>query len=297
MFGNRKLAKGTAILPALAGLAVLMLVAVLFGPSGSIAGAEFYDITAVDGNVEKGYYEGALEKGYFAAPGDLINITAANQTDGSVGDRIVVDVIVLDSEDDEVYRVSWALNYSGDSNIFSGYITMEVDMTSNFTYVTSGDIGIKLNVSDGYNITINKHISPYDLFYYFHVDAAGPEYKITNPANDVVSAGGVYYAKPDTEIQLEVMDNDILADDIWFMTEPNTNYTLDGISYTNWTGENITLPTQKGSYHLTVNATDRFGHYIVRSWEYVISEFLDSTYYVANTVRTLHRPILGVCDQ
>ncbi|MGA1822147.1 MAG: right-handed parallel beta-helix repeat-containing protein [Thermoplasmatota archaeon] len=58
---------------------------------------------------------------------------------------------------------------------------------------------------------------------------------------------------------------------------------MNGATYTNWTGQNITLPTVKGSYFLTVNSTDRFGHYTVRSWKYVISDFLSSPYYVADT--------------
>ena len=272
MSAKKKLAKGSTALPALGGFLLLVLLVILMAPSNTIAYENYYDATDASGKVVSGKNMGKLADGEYASCGDIVNITATNRSSGNEDDRLVVDIFVLDDAESEVYSVTWGLNFTGSGSDFSGNITLKSTQASNFIYINSGHVGISLKVDDGYNISVKKHSPPYTLLYHFHVDCDPPVIELTADSDDVTTYKGENFGLYDAPINLSITDSG--SDYEWFTTAPHVNYSWDGKTWTNWTGDTFNFTKSYGLATLKVNATDEFGHYTLWERTYMISRFL-----------------------
>ena len=274
MSKKEKLTKGSATLPALGGFFLLVVLVIMIAPSSMNAYGIYDEAIDASGEVVSGSSPGVLNAGEFASCGDVINITATSLSPGSSSDRLVLDIHVLDESSTEVYSVTWGLNYTGTDDYYSGNITLDKTLSSNYQFNDDGYVGISLNVKDGYNVTLRNHTTENNILYHFLVDCDPPELSLDVNDWETSSYRDDYFAKPGGQINISISDTS--SDEAWFRTTPHTQYTWNGDTWTNWTGISFEFPAEMGEKTLVVNATDEFGHNLSWNRTYIISEFLEN---------------------
>ena len=250
---------GAAFAVALAGFMVMIMIIALLPNSGTDAATGVFK-KAVSLEMEKtvGPYKGSISNGTYVGDGDVVEISVNNEsTPQDPTDRLAVDIEVRDAGGSISFTVTLEINYTGSGRSFSGNITLNSTL-SNFSYISTGNVGIALGAKDGGRVSILRLEPSVQSLGYFMVDADGPEIGFSlNPSN-VKVLDGEYYVRTSGTFQLTVADTDPDADDTYFKTGSNTIYRWNNSAWTNWEGSTITAPSTHGDHILEVAARDRF---------------------------------------
>ncbi len=265
----------SVIIPIAVGLLFILALAIMDNTSDMKADAtEFYEFKDLDVEKTTGSFLGTITNGTFVTVGDVINITAENEsTPSDADDVLIIDINVTDENGNAAYGVPFSLKYSGTDEEFYGDITIRNDLTSNFTG-TGSDIA--LNLSDGYTVNIRKHGTDM-TFLHFDVDAAIPDIISIEPSDSISQFRGTRYATPSATINIGYSDTDTGATSTWAATNSKVKYTWDTGSEQTWDGTDFAVPASVGDHILNINATDRFDQYGNHSFTYMVSTTITDT--------------------
>ncbi|MGA1820145.1 MAG: right-handed parallel beta-helix repeat-containing protein [Thermoplasmatota archaeon] len=273
---NQGIFVGTSAIPAAIGILALLVIAFLMGPGNvEVSGANFYNVQSASGEKVVGLYKGPIWNGDIVANGDVINITAINQSTPSpvpTFDTLVIDLVVNDSAGANKYTKSWGLTYEGVGAEFTGNITLDKDLTQDTRAETDG---IRIRVADGYKVSIKRSNSNNPPLLYFTADTSGPVISPVEPGASIAVHKGVTYAKKGGGMNLQLTDTS--NDQAWFIANSKVTYKWDQGTPATWTGSSITIPSTKGVHTLNVSATDKFDQKTTWTKKYNVTDFLTET--------------------
>ncbi|MDG6225138.1 MAG: right-handed parallel beta-helix repeat-containing protein [Candidatus Thermoplasmatota archaeon] len=266
---------GAAVVTVSIAFMAMILILALMPNSGTDAAPDVYK-RAVDLEMEKifGPYKGSISNSTFVGDGDVIELLVYNESSPLVTtDRLAVDIEARDEDDSLAFRFTLELNYSGSGKGFTGNITINSTL-SNFSYISSGNVGAEIGARDNYVVTVLRLEPSVQSLGNFKVDADGPSIGFSlNPSN-VRELDGEIYFKPSTTFQLTVEDTDPDADGAYFKTGSNTRYRWNSSTWNNWQGNAITTPSTHGDHLLEIVAIDRFNQTTAVSKTFHSAHFL-----------------------
>ena len=237
--------------------------------------AEFYEVKGLSMEKTSGLYQGTITNGTFVTVGDIINITAENESEPTSGsDVLVIDLNVTSDLGKNVYKVSLPMVYSGSGKDFWADLGIRNNLTSNSVNTSNG---IDINISDGYRVDVMKHGENISFLHFF-VDAAPPVIAPLEPSSSISHYMGRAYATTSATINIFYHDTDPAATPAWAASNGKVKYRWDSSSEQTWDGTDFAVPTSIGTHILRINATDRFGNHKNHTFSYTTSTtFKDQT--------------------
>jgi len=283
MFKKNRLSLGSATGPVFFGTVLLLAVLLLMAFTDRAHAANPRTVLDVDGEVN----DSTLVNGSYVGDGTVVNITATYSlsTTPTKGDKVDINIEVDHPSGGSLLQTI-ALNYTGTGTDFSGNITVDSSLSSDFDWVTSGDIGIKVKVEEGSNITVRNASDNALVLYYFLADVEGPSLSI-NPTTDSNHTHFEGYDYCDGSAQFNLTISDSSTSLSWFRSGSNTTYRWDGGAWKNWSGSAIPNPGTSGMHELEVKAKDRFDQETSDSVTYNVATFIIDT--VIDSERTPFR--------
>ncbi|MBN1539041.1 MAG: right-handed parallel beta-helix repeat-containing protein, partial [Candidatus Thermoplasmatota archaeon] len=281
MNGDRGTFVGTSIIPAALGVLALLVLAFLMDSGDlEVQGANFYNVQSVSGEKVVGLYKGPVWSGDIVAHGDVINITAVNESmpTSPTNDWLFLDIIVNNSAGATQYWTEWGMSYNGSGSEFTGNITLDKNLAQDTQLQTDG---IRLRVENGFKVTLRKSSTQNAPLLYLIVDASGPVISPIEPGSSVAVYGGETYAKKGGSLGLQI--SDISVNQTWLISNNKVDYSWDHATPLIWNGGAITIPGTKGFHTLTVNATDKFNEKTTWRKTYNVTDFFTDTAIAENT--------------
>ncbi|MGA1847715.1 MAG: hypothetical protein ACMUHB_00110, partial [Thermoplasmatota archaeon] len=270
---NKGILMGTPIVPLVLGILAVVMIALLISPGQMEAqGAEFYNVQYIAASKTTGKFLGPVSNNNALTDGEVVNITAINESVPSprpTSDILTLDILVNNSAGVNQYTVSWGLTYEGTSVVFSGDVTLDKDLSTDYSLTASG---ITLRVADGYNITFRKKGTTDKPLLHFRVDLGGPSISPVEPGDTIAAYGDKTYAKSGGKMNIRI--SDLAATQQWFIDNSKAKYRWNSGSWNVWDGSQISLPTSLGEHTLNVNATDPYGQFTNWTKAYNVTFFL-----------------------